>query len=465
MHDSGFAINEKLIEKWATCIDVDKPGLRPITDMNRRNVLAHVLENTSILAQVERETKLRDFGYDARLFEKFIAESVPTNNFGSGQIQYLDPVLIGMLRRSVPNLMAYDVCGVQPMTGPTGAVFALRALYSNNAGNETFYNEVDTAHTTNSAGANTLGDKHVGGYPGNSTSGTANLAEAGIYNYADGMATADLEALGSNSTTQWAEMSFTIDKLTVTAKGRAVKGLYSIEFAQDLRAVHGMDADKTLSDIMTTELTAEINREIIRTINVTAVRGAASGTTTVGRFDLDTDSNGRWLGEKLKGLAFFIDLEANQVAKETRRGKANIIICSSNVATALQNAGALDYTPAIDNSGMQIDDTGNTFAGVAFKRYRVYIDPYATGNYLTLGYKGAGPMDAGMYYCPYVPLHRLTATDPNTLQPVVGYKARYAVAQNPFSKGIINGAVGGMATTLVKDSNVYYRRILIDNLL
>ncbi len=463
--DNGFAINEQLINKWAGCIDVDKAGLKPVTDMNRRNVLAHVFENTAILAQVERETKLRDFGYDSRLFEKVITESVPTNSFGSGQIQYLDPVLIGMLRRSVPNLMAYDVCGVQPMTGPTGAVFALRALYSNNAGTEAFYNEPNTAITTNSAGANTLGDKNVGGYPGNSSTGTSNLAETGIYNYADGMATADLEALGSNSTTAWAEMSFTIDKLTVTAKGRAIKGLYSIEFAQDLRAVHGMDADKTLSDIMTTELTSEINREVIRTINVTAVRGAASGTTTAGRFDLDTDANGRWSGEKIKGMILFLEFEANQIAKETRRGKANIIICSSNVASALSMAGALDYTPAIDASGLTIDDTGNTFAGVALKRYRVYIDPFATGNYLTLGYKGAGPMDAGMYYCPYVPLHRLTATDPNTLQPVVGYKARYGMAQNPFSIGAVSGAVGQLAMTLVKDSNMYYRRVLIDNLL
>ena len=452
MENAQYEINSHLVEKWKGAIDVD--GLPSIKDPWRRGALAQVIENT-----VSEMRAHRGFAPTSLL------EDAPTNNFGGGQVQFQDPILITMLRRSMPNLMAYEVAGVQPMNGPTGLIFALRALYGNNAGNEAFYDEPNTAHSTVTGGANTLGDKHTGTLPGNSTTGTANLAEAGIYNYGDAMSTTQLEALGSSGNVAFPEMAFTIDRLSISPGGRALKAQYSVELAHDLMKTHGMDAEKLLSEILSTEIVADINRELIRTINITAARGAASGTTTVGRFDLDVDSNGRWLGEKLKGLAFFLDLEGNQVAKETRRGKANIIICSSNVATALQMAGVLDYTPAINNEGLAVDDTGNTFAGIAMKRYRVYIDPYATGNYLTLGYKGSGPMDAGIYYCPYVPLQFSRVVDPNTHQPNIAFKTRYAMAQNPFSKGKVNGAVGNMAATLTKDSNLYYRRIMVDSIL
>lgn len=452
MENAQYEINSHLVEKWKGAIDVD--GLPSIKDPWRRGALAQVIENT-----VSEMRAHRGFAPTSLL------EDAPTNNFGGGQVQFQDPILITMLRRSMPNLMAYEVAGVQPMNGPTGLIFALRALYGNNAGNEAFYDEPNTAHSTVTGGANTLGDKHTGTLPGNSTTGTANLAETGIYNYGDAMSTTQLEALGSSGNVAFPEMAFTIDRLSISPGGRALKAQYSVELAHDLMKTHGMDAEKLLSEILSTEIVADINRELIRTINITAARGAASGTTTVGRFDLDVDSNGRWLGEKLKGLAFFLDLEGNQVAKETRRGKANIIICSSNVATALQMAGVLDYTPAINNEGLAVDDTGNTFAGIAMKRYRVYIDPYATGNYLTLGYKGSGPMDAGIYYCPYVPLQFSRVVDPNTHQPNIAFKTRYAMAQNPFSKGKVNGAVGNMAATLTKDSNLYYRRIMVDSIL
>lgn len=452
MENAQYEINSQLVEKWKGAIDVD--GLPSIKDPWRRGALAQVIENT-----VSEMRAHRGFAPTSLL------EDAPTNNFGGGQVQFQDPILITMLRRSMPNLMAYEVAGVQPMNGPTGLIFALRALYGNNAGNEAFYDEPNTAHSTVTGGANTLGDKHTGTLPGNSTTGTANLAETGIYNYGDAMSTTQLEALGSSGNVAFPEMAFTIDRLSISPGGRALKAQYSVELAHDLMKTHGMDAEKLLSEILSTEIVADINRELIRTINITAARGAASGTTTVGRFDLDVDSNGRWLGEKLKGLAFFLDLEGNQVAKETRRGKANIIICSSNVATALQMAGVLDYTPAINNEGLAVDDTGNTFAGIAMKRYRVYIDPYATGNYLTLGYKGSGPMDAGVYYCPYVPLQFSRVVDPNTHQPNIAFKTRYAMAQNPFSKGKVNGAVGNMAATLTKDSNLYYRRIMVDNII
>lgn len=447
-----YGVNSTLVEKWKGVIDNDK--LPPVKDQWKRAALAQCMENTL------EEMKTQKGFAPHSLFE-----DSPTNNFGGGQVQYQDPILISMLRRSMPNLMAYDVAGVQPMPGPSGLIFALRALYSNTTGNEAFYDEPETDRSTISTGANTLGDKHVGTYPGNTTTGTINLASTGIYNYADAMSTVQLESLGTSGNNAFPEMAFTIDKITVSPGGRAMKAQYSVELAHDLQKVHGMDAEKLLTEMLSTEIVADINRELIRTINITAKRGAASGTTTVGRFDLDVDSNGRWLGEKFKGLCFFLELEANQIAKETRRGKGNIIICSSNVASALQMAGVIDYTPAINNEGLVVDDTGNTFAGIAMKRYRVYIDPYAGNNYMTIGYKGSTPMDAGIYYCPYVPLQFSRAIDPGSHQPNIAFKTRYAMAQNPFSIGRINGAVGQMAATLTKDSNVYYRRILIDNIL
>jgi hypothetical protein len=368
----------------------------------------------------------------------------------------------------MPNLIAYDICGVQPMTGPTGLIFAMRSRYTNQGGTEAFYNEASTDFGTIVGSANTLGDKHTGTIPGNTSSGTANLAETGIYNFGDGMNTATQEALGSNSSLVFPEMAFSIEKVTVTAKGRALKAEYSIELAQDLKAVHGLDAEAELSHILSTELLAEINREVIRTINVTALQGAQVGTTTTGRFDLDTDSNGRWSVEKYKGLMMFLELEANQVAKATRRGKANIVICSSDVASALSMAGVLDYTPALNSNDLAVDDTGATFAGILNGRFRVYIDPYVSGNYITLGYKGANAYDAGLFYCPYVPLQQVRAVDPNTFQPKIGFKTRYGMVSNPFSgvtysNGVYTPVAG--AGALVKDQNSYYRRVMIDHLL
>ena len=442
-------LSEDIQNKWKPVIEHE--DLPKIGDAHKRGVTAVLLENT--------ERALRESG--DRTGGSFLTEAAPTNATGT-DISNFDPVLISLVRRAMPNLIAYDICGVQPMTGPTGLIFAMRAKYGNqsNSATETFYNEVNTAYSSVLGGANTLGDKNVGGYPGNTTTGTANLAETGIYNYGAGMSLAQGEALGTTGNTAFPEMAFSIEKVSVTAKTRALKAEYTMELAQDLKAIHGLDAETELSNILTTEILAEINREVVRTIAVTAVQGAATGTTTAGRFDLDTDSNGRWSVEKFKGLMFQIEREANQIAKQTRRGKGNIIICSSDVASALQMAGVLDYAPALNSNNLQVDDTGATFAGVLNGRMKVYIDPYATGNYAVIGYKGASAFDAGLFYCPYVPLQMVRAVDQGSFQPKIGFKTRYGMVANPFAQG----ATVGLGA-LTKDSNVYYRRVLIDNIL
>ena len=431
---------EELQKKWDPILT--HPDLSPIRDQHRRSVTAVVLENT--------EKALRE----ANHYVPQTLTETAANATGS-DIDTFDPVLISLVRRAMPNLIAYDICGVQPMTGPTGLIFAMRSKYSTQGGTENFYNEVNTSFSTAVTGANTLGQKHVGGVPGNTTTGTANLAETGIYNFGSGMATSVAE--GNNS---FAEMAFSIEKVTVTAKSRALKAEYSMELAQDLKAIHGLDAETELSNILSAEILAEINREVVRTISVTATKGATENTTTAGRFDLDTDSNGRWSVEKFKGLMFQVEREANQIAKATRRGKGNMIICSSDVASALQMAGVLDYAPALNSNNLNVDDTGNTFAGVLNGRIRVYVDPYATGNYLVVGYKGASAFDAGLFYCPYVPLQMVRAVDPDTFQPKIGFKTRYGMVANPYAEG----ATAGLGA-LTKDSNVYYRRILVDNLM
>jgi len=439
---------EELQNKWDPILA--HPDLAPIKDQHRRSVTAVVLENT--------ERALREAN---QYVPQTLTEAAPANQTGA-DIDTFDPVLISLVRRAMPNLIAYDICGVQPMTGPTGLIFAMRSKYSNssNSGVENFYNEVNTSFSSVVTGANTLGQKHVGGVPGNTTTGTANVAEAGIYNFGSGMSTAQAEGLGTASNVAFAEMAFSIEKVTVTAKSRALKAEYSMELAQDLKAIHGLDAETELSNILSAEILAEINREVVRTINVTATRGASENTTTAGRFDLDTDSNGRWSVEKFKGLMFQVEREANQIAKATRRGKGNMIICSSDVASALQMAGVLDYAPALNSNNLNVDDTGNTFAGVLNGRIRVYIDPYATGNYLVVGYKGASAFDAGLFYCPYVPLQMVRAVDPDSFQPKIGFKTRYGMVANPFAEGSTAGS-----GALTKDSNVYYRRVLIDNLM
>ena len=441
-------LQEDIQRKWDPILA--HPDLAPIKDTHRRSVTAVVLENT--------EKALREAN---QYVPQTLTEAAPANATGA-DIDTFDPVLISLVRRAMPNLIAYDICGVQPMTGPTGLIFAMRSKYSNssNAGVENFYNEVNTSFSSVVTGANTLGQKMVGTFPGNTTTGTANLAETGIYNFGSGMSTAQAEALGSSGNVAFAEMAFSIEKVTVTAKSRALKAEYTMELAQDLKAIHGLDAETELSNILSAEILAEINREVVRTINVTATRGASENTTTAGRFDLDTDSNGRWSVEKFKGLMFQVEREANQIAKATRRGKGNIIICSSDVASALQMAGVLDYAPALNSNNLNVDDTGNTFAGVLNGRVRVYIDPYAGGNYMVVGYKGSSAFDAGLFYCPYVPLQMVRAVDPDSFQPKIGFKTRYGMVANPYAEG----ATAGLGA-LTKDSNVYYRRILVDNLM
>ena len=441
-------LQEDIQRKWEPILA--HPDLSPIKDIHRRSVTAVVLENT--------EKALREAN---QYVPQTLTEAAPANQTG-GDIDTFDPVLISLVRRAMPNLIAYDICGVQPMTGPTGLIFAMRSKYSNssNSGVENFYGEVNTSFASVVTGANTLGQKMVGTFPGNTTTATANLAETGIYNFGSGMSTAQAEALGSSGNVAFAEMAFSIEKVTVTAKSRALKAEYSMELAQDLKAIHGLDAETELSNILSAEILAEINREVVRTINVTATRGATENTTTVGRFDLDTDSNGRWSVEKFKGLMFQVEREANQIAKATRRGKGNMIICSSDVASALQMAGVLDYSPALNSNNLNVDDTGNTFAGVLNGRVRVYIDPYAGGNYMVVGYKGSSAFDAGLFYCPYVPLQMVRAVDPDSFQPKIGFKTRYGMVANPYAEGSTVGL-----GALTKDSNVYYRRILVDNLM
>jgi len=457
-------LQEEVQKKWAPILEhADLPAIK---DAHRRSVTAVVLENT--------EKALREsasHGQYQTLTET--TSALPLNNMGgssstagTGAIDTFDPVLISLVRRAMPNLIAYDIAGTQPMTGPTGLIFAMRSRYAANAttanalaGGETFYNEVNTSFSSVVTGANTFGQKFVGSIPGDSN--TTGLSAINTYNTGTGMSTAQAEALGADSNTMFASMAFSIEKVTVTAKSRALKAEYTMELAQDLKAIHGLDAETELANILSAEILAEINREVVRTINITAVPGAQENTTTVGVFDLDTDSNGRWSVEKFKGLMFQLEREANQIAKQTRRGKGNIVICSSDVASALQMAGVLDYAPALNSNNLNVDDTGNTFAGVLNGRLKVYIDPYAIGgNYLTVGYKGSSAFDAGLFYCPYVPLQMVRAVDQGTFQPKIGFKTRYGMVANPFAQG---STVGSGALTL--NTNVYYRRVIVNNLL
>jgi hypothetical protein len=443
-------LNKNLVQKWQPILEHTE--LPTIQDSHRRAVTAQLLENTEVALKEGSA-----FSTQQLLGE---ATHTPTNATGTDVDNY-DPVLISLVRRAMPNLVAYDMCGVQPMSGPTGLIFAMRSKYENqsNSASEAFYNEADTAFSSVVSNANTIGNKNVGtDFDGNSTN--ADLAANGTYNFAGGMSTNQAEALGNASNTAFPEMAFSIEKVSVTAESRALKAEYTMELAQDLKAIHGLDAETELSNILTSEILAEINREIIRTINVSAKKGALTDTTTAGFFDLDTDSNGRWSVEKFKGLMFQIERDANQIAKDTRRGKGNVLICSSDVASALQMAGVLDYTPALNSNNLQVDDTGNTFAGVLNGRYRVYIDPYTTGNYYTLGYKGSSAFDAGIFYCPYVPLQMVRAVGENTFQPKIGFKTRYGVVANPFA----NGATAGLGA-ITEDSNVYYRRAVVQNIM
>ena len=436
-------LSEPLQQKWNGVLD--HPDLPKIDDPYRKAVTAVVLENQAVEMQKSG----------------MITET--TNQTGAA-IQNFDPILISLVRRSLPNLIAYDVCGVQPMTGPTGLIFAMRSRYSTQTGTEAFYNEANTffsgsnaaitaaqlAQLTNlSLAANTTETFTSNAFP--VTAMTTNQGE----NLGDGQA---------GNTFQ--EMAFSIEKVTVTAKTRALKAEYSMELAQDLKAVHGLDAETELANILSTEILAEINREVIRTIYGVAKLGAQVGTTTRGIFDLDTDSNGRWMVEKIKGLAFQIEREANTIAKQTRRGKGNIMLCSSDVASALAMAGILDYNSALQGQvNLTVDDTGNTFAGTLFGRIKVYIDPYfpagSTNEFAVIGYKGSNAYDAGLFYCPYVPLQMVRAVDTGTFQPKIGFKTRYGLVSNPFADGTAAATQGA----LTAQSNVYYRGFVVKNLM
>ena len=457
--------SDSLQKKWQPVLEhADLPS---ITDAHKRSTVATLLENQE-RAAAEQSAQMGGAHAPSLLGEAAPANAMGTSSStaGDGSVDTFDPVLISLVRRSMPNLIAYDIAGVQPMTGPTGLIFAMRSRYTGQAGTEAMFNEADTAFSSTAAGnAASVGVSTVDGSAAQAGTDPADRANNGTgYNVATGMTTAIAEALGDDSGNQFNEMAFSIEKVSVTAVSRALKAEYTMELAQDLKAVHGLDAEQELSNILSTEILTEINREVVRTINYSASAGAQGQVTTDGTFDLDTDSNGRWSVEKFKGLMFQIERDANAIAKDTRRGKGNVMICSSDVASALQMAGVLDYAPALNNN-LQVDDSGNTFAGVLNGRIKVYIDPYfadATNNYYTIGYKGDSAFDAGIFYCPYVPLQMVRAVGENTFQPKIGFKTRYGMAANPFAT---TGAAAAIADGLTSASaNKYYRLVKIANL-
>ena len=459
--------NEVLQEKWSPLLDYE--GLDPIKDAHRKAVTAQLLENQEIALREEKE---------------FLHEAAPTNSVGNGgftssggqTVAGFDPVLISLIRRAMPNLVAYDLAGVQPMTGPTGLIFAMRSRFSTQDGTEALFNEPDTSFSSQNNSSN-LTNGFSGGSVGFGTTGGTGLTNASnpaalnpqgsqsatTYPTGQGMRTDDAEKMGDATSNAFNEMAFSIEKVTVTAKSRALKAEYSLELAQDLKAIHGLNAEAELANILSTEILAEINREVIRTIYKVAESGAQTNVATAGAFDLDTDSNGRWSVEKFKGLIFQIERDANAIAQRTRRGKGNMILCSADVASALTMAGVLDYTPAL-NANLNVDDTGNTFAGVLAGKFRVYIDPFAANlaadQYYVAGYKGTSPYDAGLFYCPYVPLQMVRAVGQDTFQPKIGFKTRYGIVANPFAEGTTVGA-----GALTSNANRYYRRVKVQNLM
>ena len=460
--------SDELQKKWQPVLE--HPDLAEIKDAHKRAVTATLLENQ------ERSAKEQNAGSGGYQAPSLLGEAAPTNAMGAssstasdGAIDTFDPVLISLVRRSMPNLIAYDICGVQPMSGPTGLIFAMRSRTSTQGGDEALFNEVNTVFSGSAAGNNSSQDVIDGGSTPLQQAGadpTARASGSG-YTVGTGMTTAQAEALGDDaSNNAFQEMAFSIEKISVTAVSRALKAEYTMELAQDLKAIHGLDAETELSNILSAEILAEINREVVRTINYTATAGSQNNVTTAGTFDLDTDSNGRWSVEKFKGLMFNIERDANEIAKATRRGKGNMMICSSDVASALQMAGVLDYTPALNNN-LQVDDTGNTFAGVLNGRIKVYIDPYfspansgaSAENYYTLGYKGSSAFDAGLFYCPYVPLQMVRAIGENTFQPKIGFKTRYGMVANPFATSNADGAIA------FAKKNIYYRLSKVANLM
>jgi len=449
--------SEHLQEKWAPVLNHSE--LPEISDKYKKAVTSILLENQERFLREERG---------------MLHEAAPTNSLGgagytgssaaAGPVAGFDPVLISLIRRSMPKLIAYDVCGVQPMTGPTGLIFAMRSMYGTDrsmaTGSEAFYNEADSEFSSENSGNTLASNTQTGSNPGL-------LNDGGTYTIGgQGMTTAQSEALGDGAGNHFREMGFSIEKVTVTAKSRALKAEYSLELAQDLKAIHGLDAETELANILSTEVLAEINREVIRSIYRTAKPGAQNNTATQGIFDLDVDSNGRWSVEKFKGLLFQIEREANAIGQQTRRGKGNFLICSADVASALGMAGQLDYTPGIaGNNGLAgVDDTSSTLVGTLNGRIKVYVDPYSANvsndHYFVMGYKGTSAYDAGLFYCPYVPLQMVRAVGQDTFQPKIGFKTRYGMVANPFS-----GGAAQSDGSLSNDANVYYRRVLVRNLM
>ena len=456
---------DRLIEKWSPVLDNEDAG--KIKDSHRRAVTAAILEN-------QERAFAEEAGQQMLAETNYAGSGTGAGNAAGGAAANWNPVLIALVRRAMPNLMAYDICGVQPMTGPTGLIFAMKARYQTTkagadgpgqgaggtAGTEALFNE---------ALGNYSGDSSEASSPANGSSGLADSTTSSPGSIdderlnpaanIDPYSTSEAEQLGETGGEAFAEMGFTIEKATVTAKSRALKAEYTLELAQDLKAIHGLDAETELANILSTEILAEINREVVRTINGQAKTGAATANTAInGVFNLSTDADGRWSVEKFKGLIVQIEREANTIAKETRRGKGNFIVCSSDVASALAASGMLDYSPAM-STNLQVDDTGNTFAGVLNGRTRVYIDPYSSQDYVTVGYKGTNPYDAGIFYCPYVPLTMVRAVGEDTFQPKIGFKTRYGMAQNPF--------VGSSPADTISaaKSNQYYRIFRVDNIL
>jgi len=442
---------EHLQEKWQPVLE--HPDLPKIEDSYKRAVTTLILENQEAAMREDRG---------------FLTETAPTNSTG-GSIDNWDPILISLVRRAMPNLIAYDVCGVQPMTGPTGLIFAMRSSLQSSDGAEALVDESfpGAQGRSNQNAAGTIGGGDVGSTETNPA--VLNDSPAGTYTSATGMTTAQAEALGDSGTNAFAEMAFSIEKSTVTAVSRALKAEYTMELAQDLKAIHGLDAETELSNILSTEILAEINREVVRSLYVTAVAGAQVNTTNAGIFDLDTDSNGRWSVEKFKGLMFQIERDANAIGQQTRRGKGNMMICSADVASALQMAGVLDYTPALSSNNLNVDDTSTTFAGTLNGRMKVYVDPYsanvAASQYYVCGYKGTSPYDAGFFYCPYVPLQMVRAVGENSFQPKIGFKTRYGMAANPFARAGAEAANTAATISLAANTNAYYRRVKVTNLM
>ena len=453
MRDYAERQYQSVAKRWGPMLD--HPSLPKIDSAHKRTVTAMLLENTERESFSQAEAQQTGWG--------LISEDAPTNV--TAGVNTFDPVLISMVRRMAPNLIAYDICGVQPMTGPTGLIFTLRALYGDqSSGKETFYNEPDASHSAPFGGAGEAAQSQTGSYPGDSD-----------YNSPQAIVTRRAEALGYDSVGvagvgadagEFPEMSLTIDKVAVEAKSRALKAEYSIEMAQDMRSIHGMDASTELTNLLSTQILSDINREIVRMVNLVAQEGSQEDTNARGTFDLDVDANGRWQLERFKGLSFQIERECNAIAKATRMGKGNIVLCSSDVASALKEAQNLNFEPrrgAGDDSGMNVDDTGTTFVGTLNSGVRIYVDPYALGQYFTVGYRGNNAYDAGVFYCPYVPLQMMKAVGENNFQPRIGFKTRYGVCENTFARGVYKAgdkATVGNATVTLDATDAAHRAVI-----